>query len=145
MKKIEEMTYAEMANELSALRIENRELKKYKHNSDREIFKYLTQEQKRDLFGFKPCSDTGKIVPTDNLDVMNNNFKKFYSAILKMLFPKMKAFKSTKNKYTLFYTTFNDMTEEQFSLVKEMIVFICGVMHEYKQKLTQIENKESDM
>lgn len=144
LKRIEDMTYSEMAAELAKLRAENLNLKKYKHNSDREVFKHLPQEQKKELFGYKGNSDTGKIESTENLDVMNNNFKKLYAGILKTMFPRMRAFKSTKGKYSLHYTTFNDMTEKQFSEIEKMIVFLCGVMYEYKCKICNMEGNDAD-
>lgn len=142
LKRIEDMTYSEMAIEIAKLRLENQHLKKYKHNSEREVFKKLPQEQKKELFGYKGNSDTGKIEPTENLDIMNNNFKKLYAGILKTIFPRMRAFKSTKGKYSLHYTTFNDMSEEQYSEVEEMIVSICDIMYEYKK--SSLEDNDAE-
>ena len=139
MKSIEDMTISEMKKELSQLREENCKLRKYKNRPDREVFKYLSPKMKKSLFGFIGDTNTGDNVYTDDLNVMNNNFKKFYSSILRIIFPEMRTYPALKGKFGKYYTTFNDMSDGQFAIVKELIVSICESVYECKVKIINME------
>lgn len=139
MKSIEDMTIAEMKKELSELRKDNDRLRKYKNRPDREVFKYLSIEKKKELFGFTGDNVTGEIVNSDDLKVMNNNFKKFYTSILKIIFPEMKTFNSLNGKYGKYNTTFNDMSDVEFTSVKKLILDICDSMYMCKNEIANMK------
>lgn len=138
MKNVQDMTITEMIKRIEQLEKENFKLKKYKISSERNVFDSIPEEQKK-LFEFTCNSNTGQIVNGATLDVRNDNFKVLYIGILKTIFPEMKTYKSNKGKFQKSYKTFNDMTSDEFKIIKMLIVNVVERIFEAKKQLKEAE------
>ena len=147
MKDVSQMTIDELIQRMAELETENAKLKeagtKFTHRSEREVFRFIPEDVKKDLFGYKADKRTGKVVSNYTEPIMNDNWVYMIFPLLFTVDPRLKTYPSSKAKYyQKAPVRFNEYDEEGFKIIKEMVLKCVDAVYEAKCKLGKFKEEE---